>query len=259
MKILLVIIGVALVTVPPVRADTELKGTPTELAAYLAGLPKTVNVTGESEVKVQADRAIITLKVSTEKKSLADALRSNEEVRNQLADFLKGRGLGSDQIRASRFSSTQKYGVFSEKAKSHRVDNLIKVTARDEKEFQTIASATDKFAEVSYIEAVFEHSGKESLKAKAIAQACDNATSHKKVFEEKLGLKLTPRRFTEGTVPIETPVSRPSFQGGSAPRATPIPGIGDSRVFEAGSEPISAFGELVFKVFVTVEYSVESK
>ena len=29
-------------------------------------------------------------------------------------------------------------------------------------------------------------------KAKAIAQACDNATQREKVFEEKIGLKLTP-------------------------------------------------------------------
>src|SRR6185436_15957890 len=90
---------------------------------------------------------------------------------------------------------------------------------------------------------------KESLKAKATAKACDNANSRKTVFEEKLGIKLMPRRFAEGTLPLETPVPRPSFQGGSAPRATPIPGIGDTRVFEATSEPISAFGELVFKVF----------
>src|SRR5262245_12304930 len=256
---------IGLLLVPAALAEVELKGSASELAAQLASVPRTVNVTGEGEVKVQADRAIVTFKVSTEKKSLADSLRANEEIRNRLTEFLKERGLGTEQIRASKFSSTPKYSVFSEKAKSHRVDNLIKVTARDELQFQTIASAADKFAEVSYLETVFEHSDNEGLKAKAIAQACDNANNRKKVFEEKLGLKLTPRRFIETMVSPATGDRRIGAVGGTAPlfsgmgRATPIPGEVELQALEIRSEPVSSFGELVFKVFVTVEFAVESK
>ena len=264
MKLYLVANVITLLIVPLALAEVELKGSPTELAAYLTGLPRTVSVTGEGEIKAQADRAVITLRVSTEKKSLAEALRANEEVRSRLADFLKEHRVGLDQIRTSRFSSTPKYSAFSEKAKSHRVDNVIKVTARDEREFQTIAGATDKFAEVGYVEAEFEHSDKESLKAKAITQACDNANRRKKVFEEKLGLKLTPRRLSEGTFSPGLPAARIGVQGGSAPSPGGgsfggVPARHEPLALDTRAEQISAFGELVFKVLVTVEFAVENK
>lgn len=44
------------------RAEPELKGSPAELTAYLATLPKTVSITGESELKAAADRAIVSFK-----------------------------------------------------------------------------------------------------------------------------------------------------------------------------------------------------
>src|SRR5437016_3661199 len=55
-------------------ADTEIKGTPTELSNYLTGIPKNVVITGEAEVRVSADKAIVSLKVSTESKALHDTL-----------------------------------------------------------------------------------------------------------------------------------------------------------------------------------------
>ena len=43
----------------PAQAEPELKGLPGELAGYLKGVPKTVSVTGESEVKVEAEIATL--------------------------------------------------------------------------------------------------------------------------------------------------------------------------------------------------------
>ncbi|SPE60401.1 conserved hypothetical protein [Verrucomicrobia bacterium] len=85
----------------------------------------------------------------------------------------------------------------SDKVKSHRVSNLLKVTARSEKEFQVEADAIDTLAEAQYLGVEFERSDSEDLKAKAIAQAIDNANRRKQVFEEKLGLKLTVRGFCD--------------------------------------------------------------
>ena len=72
-----------------VFAEPELKGTGAELAQYLTAVPKTVSVVGEAELKIPADRAIISLKVSTENKSLHEALRANQEVRAKLLSFLQ--------------------------------------------------------------------------------------------------------------------------------------------------------------------------
>jgi uncharacterized protein YggE len=128
----LITIGVALALIGNAEGETELKGSPSELASYLAGLPQIVSIVGESEVKVPADKAEVSIKVTTDSKSLVEALRLNQAARGKLAAFLKENGVGSDQIQGAKFSSTQKYGVFSEKAKSHRVDNFLKILVRDE-------------------------------------------------------------------------------------------------------------------------------
>ena len=175
------ILALLLLSAIKVAAEPELKGSPAELTSYLSGLPKLVSITGESEVKVPADRAVVTLKISTESKALQESLRLNQEARGRVVAFLKESGFGTNQIQAARFSSTQKYGIFAEKAKSHRVDNFLKVTVRDEKEFQTVASAVDRWPEVQFLGIDFEHSNKEAFKARAQIQACDNAGERKKL------------------------------------------------------------------------------
>jgi len=87
-------------------------------------------------------------------------LRSNQELRSRLVDFLQKQGIHRDRVMASRFSSTPKFGLFGEKAKSYRVDNLVKVTVHDEKELQIAASAVDSWSEVQFLGAEFEHMAK---------------------------------------------------------------------------------------------------
>ena len=91
------IIAVSLIvlSIQPLCAEPELKGSPGELAAYLGAVPRTVSVPGESEVNVQADQALISLKVTTENKSLQDALRNNQEIRNKMFNTLKDRGMAA--------------------------------------------------------------------------------------------------------------------------------------------------------------------
>lgn len=242
-------------------AEPELKGTPAELTSYLSGLPKLVSIVGESEVKVSADRAVVTLKISTESKSLQESLRLNQEARGRVAAFLKENGFGTNQIQAARFSSTQKYGLFAEKAKSHRVDNFLKITVRDEKEFQTVANAVDRWPEVQFLGIDFEHTNKEALKARAQVQACDNAGERKKMFEEKLGVKLTAKRFSEASV-IPVQPDRKYYDVGYASgskfdKTTSIPAITPAE--RAVEESGSPFGELILSARFMVEYAVESK
>ena len=255
------ILALLLLSTIKVAAEPELKGSPAELTSYLSGLPKLVSITGESEVKVPADRAVVTLKISTESKALQESLRLNQEARGRVVAFLKESGFGTNQIQAARFSSTQKYGIFAEKAKSHRVDNFLKVTVRDEKEFQTVASAVDRWPEVQFLGIDFEHSNKEALKARAQIQACDNAGERKKLFEDKLGVKLSAKRFSEASVVPVGPDRKyydVTYTSGSKfDKTTSIPGraAGEGAVEESGSP----FGELVFSARITVEYAVESK
>ena len=249
-----------LVAVSTVRAEPELKGSPTELANYLAGLPRTVVVTGESELKVPADRAIVTLQVRTENRSLQEAIRANEHVRAKIVAALKERGVPTDAVKVSKFSSTPKYAVFGDKIKTYTVENSVKVSAHDEKEFQAAAQVADGSPEVHYEGITFEHTNKDELKNKVLSQACHNAEARKKVYEQKLGVHLVARGFTdfeEGQEGRRRMASTPSYTGRPLASSSKV-GMETGTAPEI-SETVSSFGEITFKTQIAIEYSVQSK
>lgn len=255
-------LAASLPSVPLVAA--ELKGTPEELVAHLAGLPQIVSLVGESEVKVAADQAEVTIKVTTEDKSLPMALRQNQEIRGRLSTWLKENGVSADQIQAARFSTTQKHGPFAEKAKSHRIDHFLKITVQDEKEFQAVTTTVDRWPEVQFIGVEVVHSGKEAVKARAQAQALEKAGERKKVYEEKLGVKLVVKRFTESATEPSSGARRAAYYGmqyssagGGFDKTTSIPARGELSP-ESGAT-VAGFGELVFTARVTVDYAVEPR
>jgi uncharacterized protein YggE len=235
-------------------AEPEIKGTAPELAQFINGVSKTVLVTGEAEVRVPANRAVLSIKVVTENRSLQEALRANAELRGKLAEYLKKQGISADRIHASKFSSTPKFGMFGEKAKSYRVENEMRISVQDEKEFQSATGAVDAWSEVQYDGVEFEYADKEAQKQNAIAKACDNAGERKKIYEDKFGLKLTPVRFGEGEVgqrnatPANDAVARSKEYSSGWSSAAP-----------AAGESISSFGELVYTARVSVECMVQPK
>ena len=244
-------------------AEPELKGSPAELAAFLASQPKIVSVSGESELKITADRAVVSLRVVTEQKTLQETLRANQEARAKLASWLKDRGVPSDRIQASKFSSTTKTGVFTDKAKSYRVENILNVKVQDEKEFQAVAHAVDAIVEVQFHGVTFEQSDKEVLRNKALDQALDNANQRKRVFEEKLNVKLTPKSFSvvstgSGRSLDDSRMHRyASTKTGSGPADSYASAERTQGAVLEDSGPL--FGELIFTARVNVDYAVESK
>jgi len=237
-------------------AEPEIKGTATELAQYLNGVPKTVMVTGEAEVRVPAHRAVLSLRVTTENRSLQEAFRLNQQVRGKIAEALKNQGIPQDRIQPSKFSSTPKFGIFSEKAKSYKVENIVRVSVQDEKEFQAATGIVDAYPEVQYDGVEFEYADKEALKQQALAKAIDNASERAKVYEEKLALKLTPASFNEGIV-AQMNAAAGNYANASYPRKsaemTPLPAQSETE------ESVSSFGELVYTAQVNVEYSAQTK
>jgi hypothetical protein len=250
----LVTLGLILLFGFKTYAEPEIKGTAPELAQFLNGVPKTVAVTGEAEVRVPANRAVLSLKVVTENKSLQEALRANAELRGKLAEYLKKQGIPADRIQGSKFSSTPKFGMFGEKAKSYRVENEMRISVQDEKEFQKATGAVDAWAEVQYDGVEFEYADKEAQKQSAIARACDNAAERKKIYEDKFGLKLTPARFNEGEVAQRNAGPANYVMTRSKEYVSSL-----SSPASAAEETVSSFGELVYTARVTVEYSVQPK
>jgi uncharacterized protein YggE len=244
-------------------AEPEIKGSPSELSHYLAELPKTVTILGEAEVRVPADQALVNLKVTAENKSLQEALRANQETRSKLLGYLKSKGVPAERVHASRFSSTPKFGWLSDKAKSYRVENVVRVTVQDEQEFQAVAGAVDSFSGVQFNSVEFQHRDKEASKTKALAQACENANQRRAVFEEKLGLTLKPQRFSGGNVVQNQNTNQMRRYGvsdasGSYPRKAGPETLVTEPVVETEEEG-SSFGELVFTAQINVEYSIQTK
>ncbi|MGZ4961597.1 MAG: SIMPL domain-containing protein [Limisphaerales bacterium] len=256
-------IALAFVTVfsaSPVFAEPELRGSPTELTQYLKDIPKTVSVVGTAEVKVQADRAVVSLSVRTEDKLLATALRANQKLRAEILSSLNQKGLKSDQIKASQFSQTPKYGLFGDKAKSYVVENTVKVTVHNEKEFQAVAGVVDSVNEARYLGVEFEQTDKVTYKNKALAEACDKASEKKQLLESKFGFKLVAQKMSEGVkvTPVGTQLAQYAEYGSSSrsSKAVGVTSISGS-TSDGGDEGGANFGELIYTGEVTVEYRVE--
>ena len=231
-------------------AEPELKGTLTELRQHLAAVDRMVAVSGDGEVKSPADRAIITLRLISESKSLQEALKVNQTLRSKLVNALKERGIPVDRIDAGKFSSTPRHGTFSDKVKSFKVENQVKVTVVEEKELQDTVRMLDELDGLEYGGMEFEHSKKQELKRKALAEALESATARKKVYEEQLALILTPVKLSES---VMTAVPRPRME-----RAVDLaPSFGGKSAVEP--EPVAGFGEMVFTAQVMVHYSVSGR
>jgi hypothetical protein len=178
-------------------------------------------------------------------KSLQEALKANQTLRSKLVNTLKERGIPADRIDAGRFSSTPRHGIFSDKVKSYRVENQVKVAVLEEKELQETVRMLDELEGLEYGGMEFEHSKKQELKRKALAEALESASARKKVYEERLALILTPVKFSENVT--------------AAPPAR-MPGLASfSSLDGREAEPVTGFGEMVFSAQVTVQYSVSGR
>ncbi len=111
MKSTKLVLALLLAAGTSLRAEPEIKGTAAELTQHLTGIPRTVDLVGEAEIKVAADRAITSIRVVTENKSLGEASRANQEQRAKMLRSLAEKGIPPERVQASKFSSTPKYGV----------------------------------------------------------------------------------------------------------------------------------------------------
>lgn len=232
-----------------VCAEPSLTGTASELANYLSAVPQSVAVTGKAEIKVAADRAVLTLKVITEDKTLTGALKKNQGIRNDVKTSLEKGGIAADRIKGSRFSSTPNYGLWSDKVRSYKVENIITVKVSDEGEFQLVAAELDKHPEMTYLGMTFERSDQTELKQKAIAQACEAAVAKVKLFEEKLGVKLTTVAFSQPTFGV---VIAGLENAGGYGNVSNFSKVASSRGESGEEAAVSQFDEMTFTAEVTL-------
>jgi uncharacterized protein len=257
MRNLIAVCVVVLVVGSAAFGEPELKGTPSELTGYLRSLPKSITLTGESKVEVQADKAIVEISIKTENSSLEACLKSNQTLRAGITAKLTEAGIPADKITAEKFSSTPKYGLFGGKPNKYEVRNLVKITVVDEKDFQQIAKIVDQYQEVEYQGLNFKHSKEKELKKQAVEQAFDDLLKKKAEYESKLGITLTPRSFSEQTLfPQEQNIYK-NYYAGSAMMKTELRSAAPQQA--TADETASQFGGLVFTANVSGEFELKVK
>jgi uncharacterized protein YggE len=243
-------------------AEPEIKGSPAELAAYLSSLPGSIQLVGEGEVKVPSDRAVLSLRIDAESKSLAETLKENQQVRARLMKYLGEQKIRPENIKPAPFTAIPRTAIFSDKVKSYKLSALIKVTTTNENEFSAVAGAVDQISDVAFVQSEFEHSDEDGLRDRAIREACDEVERQKRIYEEKLGVKLVPRNIQDHRAAAE-PVPGRNYGAGSAyavPGAYALESMTKTSGYAAEATVAgSTFGELVFKARVTVQYAVERK
>ena len=222
--------------------EPELKGTPSELAGFLNGIPPTIEILGNSTINANADNAIVTLVVKTENEFLSGAIEANQIKREKVEKFLEANSFDPKNITSSKFSSTPEYGFFSEKPNNYKVNNAVLVTINSEKELFHISEAVDKFSDVFFVGTRFEHTEFEKYKSLALRKAIDNALAKRELYEKTLGAKLYVSEITENTdgSPVQTEFVKPRKTLSS------YGGLADT-----------SFGALVYKSSVSIKFKVQ--
>jgi len=188
-------------------AEPEIKGTPSELTQYLKELPQTVEMRGEASLELQSDNGIIQISVTTKNSSLEKSLKENQSIRNDIFGQLISGGIKKESIKGSKYSSTPEYGMWSDKPKEYRIDNIVKISIEKEADFQLIGKIVDANKRVQYLGIEFQHEDKESIKRQLTKLVLANLESKVKIYENALKVKLRPKSFIENISLAPEPIT----------------------------------------------------
>lgn len=238
------------------HAATELSGNPDELSHYLLDQRKIATLNGSATEEVEADTAIVAITVRTKGSKLNDALQENEKVRKAIKDNLQQAGIPGDKINASKFSSTPNYGWFKEKPSSYEISNEVKITISSEEQLRAVAKIVDGQEEVLMGATEFKDSQKEGNEQKALQKALASVKSKQKLYEQSLGITLTPVRVIDQNVYAQgVPRIRPQARGyeKQIDSATAMV-MSEAPVEQGGS---ADFGAITYSANSTVEFVVK--
>lgn len=238
-------------------AEPELRGAPSELMQYLLDDRKTMTIGGEGEVRVQADKAIVALRVKNKDGSFAAALQANRTLRDKLRQRLVDARIPADSITFAKYASVPSYGWFGEKPSSYEISNEVTVAVRNEEEFVAVAAAMDAMKEVAYLGIEFQDSQKKANEAQALEAALQSARAKQRLYEKSFELALGVLRIHDTPVVIHVPRVRPvmplaarakDMVSSVMPEAMPVD-LDDER---AGG----GFGTLTYRANISVEFQV---
>ena len=180
---------------PPSVAQAQLSGSQEELREILFPRPEQVTIEGSAELNAAMDSAVAVLQVTTENRSLEQAMVDNQTLRQRLSQDFISAGIDPDTIYNAKFSNTPQSGFFSNKTNSYEVGARLQVRIQSEAHLQLLAAAADDYDEVELGELSFEHSEQQDYEQRARSLALEDAMAKSALYAQTLGLTLTPVNF----------------------------------------------------------------
>ncbi|GEM_PF-6454400 len=259
MRSLIAVSAVILIVVSSSFGEQQSQGTSSELTNFMRYLQRTstfTELTGESKVQVQADTAIVEISVITQESSLETCLKRNEETREDITTKLIKAGIPESKINGEKFASIFK----NEKTSQYEGRNLIKVTITSETDFQETAKIIDGQAGVECSAISFKYSKEDEIKSQAANKALADMMKKEEEYENKLGLKLYLRSFSEQTILPQSGQNYNYEKKANSARTGEV----QTKFSQASDEPTPttseknafSFGELVFAVRITGEFEI---
>lgn len=181
-------------------AQAQLSGTPDELREFLHPRPNTVNISGEGELTAYKDVAKVSLLVSSEERSLSQAMEANQALRLELIEEFIAAGIPAADINNSKFSSSPQFGLFGRNPNSFEVSARMEIEVLSEEHLQLLAAAADQHKEVEFESTEFEHSEEDAFEDQVRELALQDVMAQKAYYEDKLGLELKPINFFYGGI-----------------------------------------------------------
>ena len=181
-------------------AQAQLSGTPDELREFLHPRPNTVNINGEGELTAYKDVAKISLMITSNERSLSQAMQVNQALRLELIQEFIAAGIPADAINNSKFSSSPQFGLFGRNPNSFEVSARMEIEVVSEEHLQLLAAAADEHDEVDFQSTAFEHSEQDAFEDQVTQMALQDVMAQKAYYESSLGLELKAINFFYGGI-----------------------------------------------------------
>ena len=231
-----------------VSAQPNIEGTPSELESYLNGLPKTVVLSARATKEAPINKAVVKVRVVSESSSLANAFEINMKNRLGIKARLKSAGIDLKSINESKFSSAPEYGMFSEKPKSYKIENVLSIMVVSEAQMIAVASVVDGGEDVYFVSSKPKSGDSGAIEKELIAKVLAKVKEKAALYENELGVKLKPVLFSESSYGTPRPMAMAKRRQSNLSSFAP----------EEDSMAAS-FGESKHNISVTVTYEIRAK
>ena len=208
--------------------------------------PRTINVTGNSQVIMTPDIAYVSIGVHSEAKTATEAVASNNTQTQAVIDAIKAQGVDAKDIQTTNFSVYQqeKFAPTGESLGTFfMADNTVYVTMRDITKIGDILDAAISAGANNIYGITFDVQNKDAALATGRDQAMADANTQAKELAKAAGATLGDVQSISYYSSSPSPIY---YDNKAAPA-----GVGGG-----GSVPISS-GQLTLTVSVSVVYGIK--